>query len=50
MCGGGRVGGGGGVNVNGEVKFFENSRIKLGVGGGSGEGGCQGGCEQRIEV
>ena len=42
--GGGGLGGGVRVDVNGEVKFFENSKIKLGWGGGSGGGG-QGGCE-----
>ena len=52
--GSGRGGSGLGVrvDVNGEVKFFENSKQKWGGGGvGSvGRVGGQGGCEHRIEV
>ena len=43
------------VDVNEELKFFENSKKKLGGGLGSGRGvgsgwGGQGRCEQRSEV
>ena len=56
--GGGGSGWGGGVrvDVNEELKFYENSKKRLGglgrgVGSGWGSGlGGQGGCERRIEV
>ena len=61
--GGGRLGRDGGlgllggvrVDVNEELKFCENSKKKVGVGGGVGRGvglvvGGQGGCERRIKV
>ena len=41
--------GGGGGGGRGEVKFFENSKKKIWVGGRVGRGG-QGGCERRSEV
>ena len=55
--GGGRVGGGGGgrgvrVDVNGEVKFCENSKKKIEGGGGGwvgvGGGGGRGGSDQEL--
>ena len=45
LGGGGRVGGGVRVNVNEELKFFENSKKKLLGGGRVGCGWGQGGCE-----
>ena len=49
--------GGGGVDVNGELKFLGKFTKKNGGGGGLGRGvglvgggGGQGGCERRIEV
>ena len=51
--GSGRGGGGVSVDVNdvnGEVKFFDNSKKMLGGGGRVGGGGGQCGCERRIEV